>query len=481
MDELAFVSAGDLARRIRAREIGCVEILDAVLARVERYDGAINAVVVRDDERARVRARAADAALSRGEPTGPLHGVPMTVKECFQLAGTPTTFGVSAYRDNVATKNAVAVDRLLHAGANVFGKTNVPPWLADGQSANDIYGRTNNPWALDRTPGGSSGGSAAALAAGLTYIEMGSDIASSIRNPAHYCGVFGHKSTYGIVSVLGKSLAPTAPPDDISVAGPLARSAHDLELALSIVAGPDDAAPSRVPFALPPETRTAFADFRIAVVYGDAFAPVDAEVSEPLRALATFLRGAGATVAEARPEIDSADAYRTFMLLMRAAAAYRTSDEAFAQQRERAAASDPAAVDMASLTARALALSHRDWLRLNIERRRLQDRWQAFFDEYDVLLCPPLATAAHLHMAEEPGARTLTIDGTPVPYGRQLFWAGYTGVAYLPSTVAPIALTAGGLPVGVQIAGPMYHDLRTIRFAQLLEAQYRAFVAPPGY
>lgn len=481
MDDVAFASAGDLARRIRAREIGCVEILDAVLARVDRYDGEINAVVVRDDERARTRARAADAALTRGDAVGPLHGVPMTVKECFQLTGTPTTFGVTAYRDNTARKNAVAVDRLLHAGANVFGKTNVPPWLADGQSANEIYGRTNNPWALDRTPGGSSGGSAAALAAGLSYLELGSDIASSIRNPAHYCGVFGHKTTYGIVSVLGKSLAPSAPPDDISVIGPLARSANDLELALSIVAGPDDAAPSRVPFALPPETRTSLAAFRIGIVYDDAFAPVDAEVSGPLRALAEFLRGAGATVVETRPEIDSADAYRTFMLLMRAASAYRTSDDEFALQRERAAAADAAAVDMRSLTARALALSHRDWLRANIERRRLQDRWQAFFDGYDVLLCPPLATAAPAHMAEEAALRTLTIDGTAVPYGRQLFWAGYSGAVYLPSTVAPIALTAGGLPIGVQIVGPAYHDLRTIRFAQLLEAQYRAFVAPPGY
>ncbi len=481
MADLAFAPAGEVARRIRARELGCVELLEFVLARVARYDAEVNSVVVRDYERARKRARDADAAAARGDFAGPLHGVPMTVKECFQLEGTPTTYGVAAYRDNIATKNAVAVDRLLRAGANIFGKTNVPPWLADGQSANDIYGRTNNPWALERTPGGSSGGSAAALAAGMSYLELGSDIASSIRNPAHYCGVFGHKTTYGIASAHGKSLAPSAPPDDISVIGPLARSAADLELGLAIITGPDEEAPPRVGLRLPPEPRASFAGFRVAVVYDDAFAPVDAEVSDELRRLTAFLRGAGASVAEARPQIASEDAYRVFMLLMRAASGHRASDEEYARQRERAAAADHGAADMGSLAARGVSLSHREWLQLDSERRQLQDRWQTFFGHHDVLLCAPLSTAAHVHMPAEPAQRTLTVNGRPVPYGRQLFWAGFAGVAYLPATVAPIGLTPGGLPVGVQIIGPAYHDLRCIRFAQLLEQQYRAFVAPPGY
>lgn len=481
MDEVSFLSAGELARRIRSREIGCVEILEATLARADRYDAAINAIVVRDDNTARARALAADAALQRGDTVGPLHGVPMTVKECFQLTGTPTTFGVPAYRDNLAHKNATVVDRLLHAGANIFGKTNVPPWLMDGQSVNEIYGRTNNPWSLDRVPGGSSGGSVAALAAGMSYLEVGSDIASSIRSPAHYCGVFGHKPTYGIASLYGDSLAPSAAPDDILVLGPLARSAHDLELALSIIAGPDQDAPSRFPFALPPETRTELRDFKVAVMYDDAFAPVDDEVIAPLHALTDFLRDAGVPVTETRPDIASEDCWRTFVMLLRSTTSGSASDEEYAQRLEAAAKVGVDELDLAGLTVRAQTLTHREWLHFNNERQRMQDRWRQFFATYDVLLCPPLATAAPPHMSSVMTGRTMQINGRTYPYSRQMFWAGYTGVAYLPASVAPIGLTPNGLPVGVQIAGPLYHDLRCVRFAQLLEQHYRAFVAPSGY
>jgi amidase len=203
---LAFESATTLAAKLRAREIGCGELLDYFIARGNTYGSDVNAIVVRDLDKARQRAVAADQALARGETWGPLHGVPMTIKESFHLAGTPTTFGFPQFRNNLATTNAVVVDRLLKAGAVIFGKTNVPPGLMDGQSWNEVYGRTNNPWDLSRTPGGSSGGSAAALAAGLTGLDLGSDIASSIRNPAHFCGVFGHKPTFGLCPQRGHML-----------------------------------------------------------------------------------------------------------------------------------------------------------------------------------------------------------------------------------------------------------------------------------
>ena len=207
------------------KKIGCLELLDLYLARVEKYDGALNAVVVRDFDRARTRARAADRALAKRQPWGPLHGVPMTIKESYDVAGLPTTWGVPAYAKNIATKNAVVVDRLLGAGAVLFGKTNVPLYLGDWQSFNAIYGTTNNPWDVTRAPGGSSGGSAAALAAGLTALEAGSDIGSSIRNPAHFCGVYGHKPTWGIVPRTGQALPwQQAAPVDIDVVGPLART-----------------------------------------------------------------------------------------------------------------------------------------------------------------------------------------------------------------------------------------------------------------
>jgi amidase len=225
MSDLAFKPATELARMIRSREIGCAELLDYFIGRMETHNPNVNAIIVQDLDTARRRAAAADRTLARGEEVGPLFGVPMTVKESFNLTGTPTTWGFPEFKDNIAKSNAVAVDRLLGAGANIFGKTNVPPGLMDGQSNNEIYGRTNNPWDLSRTPGGSSGGSAAALASGMTGLEFGSDIASSIRNPSHYCGVFGHKTTWGICPQRGHMLVDTLQSTDIGVIGPLAPTA----------------------------------------------------------------------------------------------------------------------------------------------------------------------------------------------------------------------------------------------------------------
>src|SRR5947209_1317102 len=278
MLDVPFRSARQLAADIKKKKIGCLELLDLYLARIEKYDGALNAVVVRDFERARTRARAADRALARRQAWGPLHGVPMTIKESYDVAGLPTTWGVPAYAKNVATKNAVAVDRLLDAGVVLFGKTNVPLFLADWQSYNAIYGTTNNPWDLSRAPGGSSGGSAAALAAGLTGLEAGSDIGSSIRNPAHYCGVYGHKPTFGIVPPRGQAMPGRLAQGDISVIGPLGRSAEDLEVGLGIMAGPDEIDGAGYKLALPAPRQKALRDFRVAVMLTDPNSEVDDEV-----------------------------------------------------------------------------------------------------------------------------------------------------------------------------------------------------------
>src|SRR5574342_1406991 len=235
-----FRSAKELAAEIRRKKIGCLELLDLYLSRVEMHNPALNAIVATDVESARKRARAADRARARKQVWGPLHGLPMTIKESYDVGGMPTTWGVPELKDNVPSRNALAVDRLLGAGVVLFGKTNVPIYLADYQSYNAIYGTTNNPWDHSRSPGGSSGGSAAALAAGLTAIEAGSDIGSSIRNPAHFCGVYGHKPTWGIVPRRGQALPWQKAPVDISVIGPLGRSAGDLEIGLAAMAGPDE-------------------------------------------------------------------------------------------------------------------------------------------------------------------------------------------------------------------------------------------------
>src|SRR3989475_2643640 len=290
MLDVPFRSARQLAADIKKKKIGCLELLDLYLARVEKYDGALNAVVVRDFERARTRARAADRALAKRDVWGPLHGVPMTIKESYDVAGLPTTWGVPASRNSIATKNAIAVDRLLGAGVVLFGKTNVPLYLADWQSFNAIYGTTNNPWDVSRAPGGSSGGSAAALAAGLTALEAGSDIGSSIGNPAHFCGVYGHKPTWGIVPRRGQALPWQDAPVDIDVVGPLARSADDLALALAVMAGPEPIDGAGWQLRLRPPRQRRLRDFEVALMLDAPEADVDREGQDRLQALGDFLR-----------------------------------------------------------------------------------------------------------------------------------------------------------------------------------------------
>ena len=258
--DLSFAPASFLAAAVRGRQIGCLELLDHFIARVERFDGALNAVVVRDFDRARTRAR----QLDNGPLTGPLHGLPMTLKESFNVAGLPTSWGVPEFHGKIADRNALAVDRLLDAGAVVFGKTNVPIRLGEWQSFNANYGRTNNPWDLDTTPGGSSGGAAAAIAAGLTGLEAGSDIGGSIRQPAHACGIFGHKPTHGLLPLYGHALVENAAGTDLSVIGPLARSAADLDLALDVMAGPDEAE-TGLRLQLPAPRLTELKGLRVAV------------------------------------------------------------------------------------------------------------------------------------------------------------------------------------------------------------------------
>ena len=308
MDDRAFASATWLSDEIRDRRIGCVELLDFYLARAERHNPALNAIVVWQVEQARERARAADAALTRGERRGPLHGIPMTVKESFNLAGLPTTFGNPLWRDNIATGNALLIDRLLQAGAIVFGKTNVPYMLADAQSFNDIYGTTNNPWDPTRSPGGSSGGEAATLAAGLSALGAGSDIAGSLRNPAHYSGVYGHKPTWGLISTRGHAPPGIMTPTDISVVGPMARHAEDLNLALRALAGPDLLQRAAWRVELPSARHHRLGEFRVAVWASSPLCRIDVSVSDLFdRAIDAIVR-AGAMVDDtARPEIDDAE------------------------------------------------------------------------------------------------------------------------------------------------------------------------------
>jgi len=484
MVDVPFRSAKQLAADIKRKKIGCLELLDLYLARVEKYDGALNAVVVRDFDRARTRARAADRALARRQLWGPLHGVPMTIKESYDVVGLPTTWGVPAYKDRIATKNAVVVDRLLRAGVVLFGKTNVPLYLGDWQSFNAIYGTTNNPWDVTRAPGGSSGGSAAALAAGLTGLEAGSDIGSSIRNPAHFCGVFGHKPTWGIVPRAGQALPWQTAPVDIDVVGPLARSADDLAIALAAMAGPDEIDGAGWQLRLAPARQKRLRDFKVALMLDAApEIPVDREVTDRLQALADFLGRQKVKVDDrARPAIDTREAFSVYVKLLRAATSDRQSDADFEKNVGIARGLAPDDESYYARATRAVIASHRDWLAANEARYRMRLAWADFFTKYDLLLCPAAGTAAFPHDQKgERHDRTLVVNGKRVPVTDHLFWAGYTGVSFLPSSAAPCGFTPSRLPVGVQIVGPQYGDLTCLAFARLLEREFQPFVPPPGY
>ncbi len=479
----AFLPAHRLAALIRTRKLGSLELLDHYLDRIGRYNPILNAICVLDAERARKRAKAADRSLAKGERRGPLHGLPMTVKESFDIAGIATTWGRPELKGNVVASNALAVERLTGAGAVIFGKSNVPTLLADWQTFNPIYGTTNNPWDVARTPGGSSGGSAAALAAGLTSLEIGSDIGASIRNPAHFCGVFGHKPTFGLCASEGQVLSPFVSHDDIAVIGPLARSARDLEIALGIVAGPNEIDGAAWRVKLPPAPKKTWRQWRIAVLPTAPTAEVDRAVQARVEAVADFLSSKGAKVSRtARPDIALDEAHEVYVKLLRAATSRVQTDAVFSRNLDKARALPSKQRDYEAWMARANTMYHREWLALNETRHRMRLAWSAFFRDWDVLLCPAAATTAFPHNQKgERWERMVTVNGKPQPSTTQMFWAGYSGMAYLPSTVATAGRASDGLPVGVQIIGPQYGDLTCIALAASLEREFEGFVAPPGY
>jgi amidase len=418
----------------------------------------------------------------RGEAWGPLHGLPMTVKESYQVAGLATTWRVPAHRDNIAHEDSVVVQRLEAAGANVFGKTNVPVLLQDFQSYNQIYGQTNNPWDVARIPGGSSGGSAAAVAAGLSGLESGSDIGGSIRNPAHFCGVYGLKPTHNIVPMRGHSLGGLSFAD-ISVVGPLARAPEDLALYLDCVAGADLWHAPGWTLTLPPPKSTALKDWKIALWLDHPSCRVDTQVGDRIAAAAAALAKAGATVSErARPEFDPAASHELYLQLLTGVTGWRLPEKEFTALLEQATKYAPGDKSFTAQQARGATQRHRDWLGANERRFALRVAWRRFFQEWDALICPISPTTAFAHDHTEPQtARHLTVNGRALPYLDQLFWAGLTGVAYLPSTVAPVGPAANGLPVGLQIVGPEYGDRGTIELARLLASEIGGYRPPPGY
>jgi amidase len=479
---LAFASATDLARLIQQKRISSLELTQYYIERIERFDAALNAVVVRDFERALDAARAADESLARGNRSNPLHGVPMTIKESFDVSGLPTTWGVPAQRNNIVRDDATVVERLKAAGAHFMGKTNVPLNLADWQSYNDIYGTTNNPWNTARSPGGSSGGSAAALAAGLTGLELGSDVGGSIRNPSHFCGVYGHKPSYGIVPTLGHNPLGVESAPDLNVAGPMARSAEDLALALNVVAGPDRFRAPAWRLELPQPRARSLRDLRVAIWPKEDSVPTSGEISDRVQQVAEVLAGAGAVVSDfARPEIPPRDVHRAYLSLLASAGLVNVPDHQHSVNQRSAAALDPNDDSPLAVITRARVMDHRSWSNHNEARTHYRLRWRAFFDDWDVVICPISATTAYEHDHRPRLERTLVVDGADTTHYEHFFWVGLATVAYLPSTAFPCGLSADELPIGLQIIGPEYGDRTTIEVARLIAQELGGFRAPPRF
>ncbi len=444
---LAEAGAGELAQALAARCVSALEVCDAAIARIEAGDAAINAVVVRDFERARDQARVADAALARGERR-PLLGVPMTVKESFDIAGLPTTWGFDFALELPVTEDAVAVSRLKAAGAVILGKTNCAFALADWQTSNPIYGRTVNPLASSRTPGGSSGGSAAALAAGFVPLELGTDLAGSIRIPAHCCGLFAHKPSHGVLARRGMRFPghDGAHEDPLGVIGPMARNASDLSLALDVLLGPDPAQAVGWRVALPSPRHARMADLRVLVAAEHPAAQASNDVRAAVQDIADALARAGTDVHSASPLLPD---------LMALTRAFGSMVSAFVTQGQ------PGPV-----------ISAHEWLALLDEQARVRARCGRLFEAFDVVLMPVFGTVAFPHF-DEPDftRRTLPIDGIATLYSAQGAWSAFASLAGLPATVVPVACDSEGLPIGVQIVGPYLHDRTTLAVATWLEAQ----------
>ena len=481
--DLSTATAGQLARALRDRQISSRELLDALMNRSERFNPALNAIVAFDLDRARSAAGAADEATARGQSAGPLHGLPMTVKDVFETEGLVTTSGAPELAQYVPDTDALAVARLKGAGAVIFGKSNTPLYAGDWQTYNDVYGRTGNPWDTSRTAGGSSGGAAAAVAAGLTPLELGSDIGGSIRNPSHYNGVYGLKPSWGIVPVRGHIPGPPGSlvTVDVGVAGPIGRSVADLRTALQVMAGPlpEDAPGWRLQLDAGPPVGSA-SELRVATVFADGgeVVPLARDVRACLDAFADKVADAGAQVDAIPLPVGLADGFATWRDLTLPTIGLGLPDAEYARL---AAAGAAPGDDAAAVIGRAMTSSYRDWMRAVEERQRQRRAWAELFSRYDAVLAPVMPTAAFPHDTERPMAdRLLDIDGVAVPHFLAAAWCGAIGAAQLPAVALPAGPNQAGLPVGIQVIGPFLSDLRLLRIAEVLEAAAGpGFTAPP--
>eukprot|EP00935_MAST-01C_sp_MAST-1C-sp1_P000304 g304.t1 len=472
-DGWATKSAAFTAASIARGEVSSTELVNYYISRIEALDDDVNAVVVRTFDQARKRAKLADQAWANGENWGPLHGLPITIKEAFWQTDTLSTCAVAECIDFIATSNAPAVQKLIDAGAIILGKTNLPVGAADVQSYNEKYGVTSNPWDLSRIPGGSSGGSAAAIAAGFSALELGSDIGGSIRNPAHFCGVCGHKPTQGIVSLAGHSPGTNHPAFEplplplgfrtdptfghgLAVAGPLARTCADLELSMRVLSGPEPYQEQNGwSFTLPAAAVTEVGALRVACWLDDPFCPVEQECVSLMRTAADALQSAGAAVDfDARPSFDFAKQFADYEKML-----------------------------WAQMTPQEQPMTYLEFIGLTGKRWRYKQIWLDFFERFDVMLCPIMPCTAFEHQNQVPiEERQIEINGRATDYFPTLIkWAGLVIFSDLPSTVVPVGLDSHGMPFGVQIVSAPWRDLQCIEVGKALERLGFGYRAPPQF
>ena len=460
--------------------VSAVELLEHHLERIGRHNPTLNAIVTPDYDNARARARAADEERARGE-SAPLLGLPLTIKDCIDVAGLIGTAGLQNFAERVPPADSRVAARVREAGAVIMGKTNVPPNAADWQSANPIFGRTNNPWDLGRTPGGSTGGGAAAVAAGLTPLEFGSDIGGSIRVPASFCGIYGHKPSETALTKSGHFPGSAMPNPGVvmSVQGPLARSARDLELAFDAASGPEVGEDVAWSLNVPPARCDDLSSFRVAVMPPIEWLPVDDEIAAAQQRLEDGLRAAGATVAQAQPEAfgDLRAHHRLYSSLL----SLFTGPPNVEQRRRRAANMRATGGEFDIAAANGMEASGMDLIGWLSERERYRQSYRDFFRHWDVLLAPITIVPAFLHTDEPWPLRTVDVNGKAVQYGLQVVYPAVATLSGHPATAFPMGLTSGGLPIGLQAIGPYLEDRTPIRFASLVQSQIQPFEPPPGY
>lgn len=483
-----YSDASTLVNGIKRGTISSRELLEQMVKRIEDKNPQINAVVSMDLEQARQQADAADAAVAAGEPLGQWHGLPMTVKDTWEVNGLSCTAGAPEYRHYKSKRSAIAVKRLQDEGAIIFGKTNTPYLAADIQSFNELHGTSNNPWDHQRTPGGSSGGAAAALAAGFTPLEFGSDLAGSIRIPAHFCGVYGHKPTHGIISLQGHVPGPpgTLSEPSLVVAGPMARSANDLDKMLTTLCGATDA--PYVDIKLPRPGKKSLADFKVLSWFSDTDYPIESGLSDSYKALKEVLVNQGVDVVErSEHEMSLKPIYTDYL---KSLGALMGSAQPLLNRVLMALAGHLTPIMSKFLGSspdfkhvlQAANISFSKHGVLEEHRAQLKQKFLSVFDDYDVILMPTTVGAAIHHNQDLTlDRRKIRIDGHERPYTDLFSWISLATLFDLPATSAPIGTVSHGLPANVQIVGAPYQDRMTIQFAKLLAKQLGGFERPPGY